>query len=108
MNQADYEVDLICWLKDASGEQRRRFGLDLLHRTFDKVQPMLSYQVTDLVSHFMPILINSSAENLTTHFVELYDEIDQLNNASKSTESFALYCLLDNSIMGWISYQETG
>ncbi len=90
MNHTEYEVGLIGWLKDASDEQRQRFGLDLLERTYDKARPTLPPDTLALVKRVVSEVKGGPIETLEALYMELYDEADRLGEESEDDYEYEL------------------
>ena len=110
MNYTEYEVGLIGWLKDASDEQCRRFGLYLLDRTYEKTQPDLPKESLTLINRIVIEVKNAPTERLSSLFFELVDEVDRLYEEVINFEDCddSAFSQLRDVVAGWTSYRETG
>ncbi|MBB6052200.1 hypothetical protein [Armatimonas rosea] len=110
MNYTEYEVGLIGWLKDASDEHCRRFGLDLLDRTYEKTQPNLPKESLTLIARIVTKVKDAPIEHLSALYFNLVDEVDRLYDEVVNFEDCddSQFSQLRDVVAGWVGYRETG
>ena len=86
MNHTEYEVGLIGWLRDASYEQHQLFGLDLIARQYQEIQPKLARLLPSkekvLLQELLANLQNGTIESLTNLASEIYLVFDADENCT--------------------------
>lgn len=85
MNYTEYEVSLIGWLKDASDEQCRRFGLTLISNQYQELKPelmrLLSTKEKELLGQLLDQLHDGDIDFLTSLTGEIalvYDKNEEI------------------------------
>lgn len=109
MNPTEYEVRLIGWLRDASDEQRERFGLDLITRQYQEIQSelekLLPRKQGELLQELLMNLRGGTIESLANLASELYLVFHADEALAEELDLLGFTELL-SMIACWLSYRE--